>query len=249
MRLRTRPTHADVEALHDVVHPPVEPDLSALVRAELERQRAEEQTRRRQAENERFRGGPCWACGCRHSIEMDEDGVRTAAWYSRPRGVEDTWCTEWRGAGGTDDELLDKVAFILRAEGLAGLQHVRRSGFRWEPGMAVELGVVAWADSGHPTTGQRWGHLAPVAERLAAAPADDGGTTLADLLNGQADVKRSHAVDQLLRRRDELRVTIENQPPDAARLRMLGPHRASRREEAEVELEGVERELRFLGAS
>lgn len=249
MRLRTRPTRSDLQALHDVVHPTAPapgPDLSALVRAELERQRADEELGRADAERRRFAGGPCRFCGVTEAIAVDENGVDMPDWTTTARGVACGWCHDWAPDEG---ELLEKAAFILRSEGLDGLRHVRRSGFRWEPGLAAELGVVAWADTGRPTTGQRWEHLAPIAERLATEPADTAGVTLAELLAGQADVKRSREVDRLGRRRDELRALIDSQPPDVAPLRMLGTHRPSRRQDAEAELEGVERELRLLGAS
>jgi hypothetical protein len=90
-------------------------------------------------------------------------------WHPHARGHEDTWCYEWRGLG-SDDELLDKVAVILRDEGLGGLSQLHRLSFRIEPDPAAKIGVIPWIDSGTPP-GTRWGHLAPVERSLREAEA------------------------------------------------------------------------------
>jgi hypothetical protein len=69
---------------------------------------------------------------------------------------------------GSDDELLDKVAVILRDESLVGLSQLHRLSFRIEPGLAEKIGVIPWIDSGMPP-GVRWGHLAAVEQSLREA--------------------------------------------------------------------------------
>ena len=140
-----------------------EPDVAGLVRAELARQRQAEAEERRLAEEARFTGGPCVMCGETWSAE-DHDGTVLPGWHHCPRGVECAWCHDWRD-GDDDGGLLDRAATILRDEGLAALQRPYRKSFTVELGLAGRLGVGPWCDAGEPP-GERWAHLAAVAERL-----------------------------------------------------------------------------------
>jgi hypothetical protein len=141
--------------------------MSALIEAELDRRRRDAQERRRRAEEARYAGGPCWACGRTSSSAVDRDGVVTADWHTHRRGPECGTCMDWRGLSGTDDELLDKTAAILRDEGLAALSDPNRRYFRVEPGLAQRLGVTAWCDDpGRSRTGVPWGHLQEVENAL-----------------------------------------------------------------------------------
>ena len=110
--------------------------------------------------------------GVTSSVAIEEDGTRVPNWNPHLRGAEDTWCVEWRGLGGTDDELLDKVACILRDEGLIGLSQLHRLHFQIEPGLAEQIGVIPWIDSGAPP-GQRWAHLATVEHALRETEAEE----------------------------------------------------------------------------
>jgi hypothetical protein len=159
---------AERARLYARVHPPQPaPDVATLVRAELERQRRDEEAARAEAETARFRGGPCVWCGVTFSILHRLDGTHMPDWHTHDRGPECNWCNEWRG-GGEVSELFDKVAVILADEGLAGLSVVQRLSFRIDPGLGAHLGVTAWIDSDTPA-GTRWGHLAPLAESIEQA--------------------------------------------------------------------------------
>jgi len=90
------------------------------VRRELARRREAEAVEQRRAEEARFAGGPCWACGATRSAveEQHPDGrvVKRPDWHPHHRGVECTWCVEWRGGDYDDGLLLDRAAAILRDE-------------------------------------------------------------------------------------------------------------------------------------
>lgn len=171
---------ARLRALHARVHPPaVADDVAALVRRELARERAEVEAQRREADEARYRGGPCWVCGCTSAEAVDVLATGMSAprpdWVTSSRGPECGTCHSWRGVVGTDDELLDKVASIFVNHGLSALASVNRSRFSYEPGMAARIGVVAWIDSGQPP-GVRWGHLAAL-QRPADGPHEPAAGT------------------------------------------------------------------------
>lgn len=169
-RREAEAARARAAELHAKVHGPnPAATVADLVRAELDRQRRAEADERRaeaeakaQAEFDRFVGGPCWACGSTYAEVKDVSGplagVPRPDWNQSAHGPECGTCTDWRGMFGTDAELLDLVAWIVRFEPLGALENPNRPRRQWEPGLAVKLGVVPWINSG-AAPGVRWGHL------------------------------------------------------------------------------------------
>ncbi len=129
-----------------------EPDVAALVRAELAAERRRQAEAERRAVEARFRGGPCLLCGGTESREVDDAGVVAAGWRPWRDGSVCAWCWwEFVEYARSDTDLVDMVAAVLTREGVEGLQQAHRGGITGiVPGTAERHGVVFWSDSGAP---------------------------------------------------------------------------------------------------